>query len=85
MALYKCCYYYYYYNCGVRVKYFAVRSRPDTSFLWFMNPLKTLKYIIWKNYKWLILKLFIVLLILCFIGLLIYTMPEAMTHRIFNP
>jgi len=50
-----------------------------------MNPLKTLKYIIWKNYKWLILKLLILVLIICFIGLLVYTLPGAMTTRMMNP
>jgi len=49
-----------------------------------MNPLKTLKYIIWKNYKWLILKILIVLLILLFIALMIYTMPGAITYSMFN-
>jgi len=53
--------------------------------MWFMNPLKTLKYIIWRNYKWLILKLFLLLLLICFIGLLIYTLPGAMTTRMMNP
>ena len=36
---------------------FIIIRRPDTSFLWFLNPWKTLKYIIWRNFK--ILKLFL--------------------------
>jgi len=50
-----------------------------------MNPLKTLKYIIWKNYKWVIIKGLILALIICFIGLIIYTLPGAMSTKLLNP
>ena len=59
-------------------------SRPDTAFLWFMNPFKTLKYIIWKNYKWTILKVFLFLLLVAFISLMIYTVPGATVNKIFG-
>ncbi|ESN93713.1 hypothetical protein HELRODRAFT_157808 [Helobdella robusta] len=58
--------------------------RPDTSFLWFMNPLKTLKYIIWKNYKWLIIKLIILLIFVIFLVLFFYNFPGAVVDRIVN-
>ncbi len=59
----------------------APYSRPDGSFLWFMSPLKTLKYIIWKNYKWLLLKLLIVAMIIAFLVLFFYNFPGAMVSK----
>ncbi|OAF69738.1 17-beta-HSD 10, partial [Intoshia linei] len=50
-------------------------NRPDSSFLWFMNPLKTLRYIILKQYKWLIIKILLFLLLLAFVVLFFYSMP----------
>uniref|UniRef100_A0A8D0G231 Dysferlin n=1 Tax=Strix occidentalis caurina TaxID=311401 RepID=A0A8D0G231_STROC len=29
-------------------------KRPETSFLWFTSPYKTLKYILWRRYKWVV-------------------------------
>ena len=50
-------------------------SRPETSFLWFANPLKTFRYIIWRKYKWLMLGLLLLLLVVLFVALLLYAMP----------
>ena len=33
--------------------------RPDSSFMWFLNPIKSIRYIIWHNYKWTIIKIFL--------------------------
>jgi len=46
-------------------------SRPATSFFWLTSPWKSLKYIIWKNYKWWILLIFVILVVGAFIVLLI--------------
>ena len=59
-------------------------SRPDTSFLWFMNPLKTLKYILWKNWKWKILKIFLFLCFVAFLALFLYTVPEATVNKMWG-
>lgn len=59
-------------------------NRPDSSFLWFMNPLKTLKYIIWKNYKWLIFKIILLLLLIAFLVLFFYNFPGNMVRKIFG-
>uniref|UniRef100_A0A4W3KE42 Myoferlin like n=1 Tax=Callorhinchus milii TaxID=7868 RepID=A0A4W3KE42_CALMI len=40
-------------------------NRPATSFLWFTSPCKTMKYIIWRRFKW----VFIGLIILIFVVL----------------
>uniref|UniRef100_A0A671PGU1 Myoferlin-like n=1 Tax=Sinocyclocheilus anshuiensis TaxID=1608454 RepID=A0A671PGU1_9TELE len=45
-------------------------NRPDTSFLWFTNPCKTMKFIIWRRYKWLFIGLIILILVLLFLEIL---------------
>ena len=52
-------------------------SRPATSFLWFTSPFKTLKYIIWRRYKWIILLLLILIIVALLIGIFIYSMPVS--------
>uniref|UniRef100_A0A673HSV8 Myoferlin-like n=1 Tax=Sinocyclocheilus rhinocerous TaxID=307959 RepID=A0A673HSV8_9TELE len=39
-------------------------NRPDTSFLWFTNPCKTMKFIIWRRYKWLFIGLILLILVI---------------------
>jgi len=50
-------------------------NRPATSFLWFMSPFKTLRYIIWANYKWYFIIGLLILLALLLIFLFIYSFP----------
>ncbi|XP_072913142.1 otoferlin isoform X10 [Hemitrygon akajei] len=50
-------------------------NRPDTSFIWFMNPLKSIRYFIWHNYRWLLLKIIALVLLLLLFGLFLYSMP----------
>ena len=57
--------------------------RPETSFLWFTSPFKTLKYIIWRNYKWYFIIGLIVLLLIVFIVLLIYAIPVSIFIELF--
>uniref|UniRef100_A0A671PIH2 Myoferlin-like n=1 Tax=Sinocyclocheilus anshuiensis TaxID=1608454 RepID=A0A671PIH2_9TELE len=52
-------------------------NRPDTSFLWFTNPCKTMKFIIWRRYKWLFIGLIILILVILFIGILLYSFPKG--------
>jgi len=59
-------------------------NRPDTSFLWFLNPLKTLKYIIWRNYKWIIIQLIIIIIFLIFFLVALWAFPGAVVNRIVN-
>ena len=49
-----------------------------------MNPLKTMRYIIWRNYKWLIVKLLLLLLLVLFIALILYSVPGATVNKIYN-
>lgn len=59
-------------------------NRPKTSFNWFVNPMKTFVFFIWKRYKKYIIVLFVVALLTVFLVLLIYTMPGYISEKIIN-
>uniref|UniRef100_A0A4W3JUH3 Fer-1-like protein 4 n=1 Tax=Callorhinchus milii TaxID=7868 RepID=A0A4W3JUH3_CALMI len=59
-------------------------NRPNTSFNWFINPLKSFVYFIWKNYKWYIIGLLILAILVIFIVLILYTMPQFISEKIIN-
>lgn len=50
-------------------------NRPDSSFLWMLNPLKSIRYIMWHNYKWIIIKGLIFLLLVLLLALFVYSIP----------
>uniref|UniRef100_A0A8B9KFH5 Myoferlin n=1 Tax=Astyanax mexicanus TaxID=7994 RepID=A0A8B9KFH5_ASTMX len=50
-------------------------NRPETSFFWFTNPCKTMKFIVWRRFKWLFIGLLLLILVLLFIGILLYSLP----------
>ncbi len=49
--------------------------RPDSSFLWFLNPIKSIRYIIWHNYKWTIIKIVGFVFLVLFLALFFYSLP----------
>ncbi|XP_066267637.1 myoferlin-like, partial [Branchiostoma lanceolatum] len=49
--------------------------RPDTSFLWFTSPLRTLKFIVWKYHKWTIIRLLLLIVGILMMIPLIETFP----------
>nr|XP_030122517.3 fer-1-like protein 6 isoform X2 [Taeniopygia guttata] len=57
-------------------------NRPDTSFSWFVNPFKCLYHLIWRNYKKYIIIGIILLILVIFLVLFIYTLPGAISERI---
>ncbi|TRY99590.1 hypothetical protein DNTS_007906 [Danionella cerebrum] len=57
-------------------------NRPDTSLMWFMNPLKSIRYFIWHNYRWLILKTLGLLLLLLLAGLFLYSIPGYLVKKL---
>ncbi|KAL7873041.1 hypothetical protein AOLI_G00121120 [Acnodon oligacanthus] len=59
-------------------------NRPDTTFLWFISPLKAIRYLICNNYKWLIIKIVVVLLLLAMLGLFLYSMPGYMVKKLLG-
>uniref|UniRef100_A0A8C5MCG2 Otoferlin n=1 Tax=Leptobrachium leishanense TaxID=445787 RepID=A0A8C5MCG2_9ANUR len=58
--------------------------RPDTSFIWFLNPLKSIRYFIWHTYRWLILKILILILLLLMVGLFLYSLPGYLVKKILG-
>nr|XP_005990971.1 PREDICTED: otoferlin [Latimeria chalumnae] len=59
-------------------------NRPDTSFIWFLNPLKSIKYLICNRYKWLIIKIVLALLLLAMLALFLYSMPGYMVKKLLG-
>merc|ERR1719410_720804 len=50
-------------------------TRPDSSFMWFLNPLKSIRYIIWHNHKWTILKIIFIIFFSLFLAMFFYALP----------
>ncbi|XP_022096608.1 dysferlin-like isoform X4 [Acanthaster planci] len=59
-------------------------KRPETSFLWFTSPWKTLKFIIWHNYKWYIIGFLLAIILIAFVVLFIYSVPGVSVQKIFG-
>jgi len=59
-------------------------NRPETSFLWFTNPWKTLKYILWRKYKWVLIGLIVFIIVALFIVLILYNMPGYAVKKLFG-
>ncbi|KAM4704437.1 myoferlin isoform 1-T1 [Rhinophrynus dorsalis] len=60
-------------------------NRPDTSFLWFTNPCKTMKFIVWRRFKWVFIGIIVLLLVLLFLGILLYSLPNYISMKIVKP
>uniref|UniRef100_A0A3Q3GVR7 Fer-1-like protein 4 n=1 Tax=Kryptolebias marmoratus TaxID=37003 RepID=A0A3Q3GVR7_KRYMA len=58
------------------------KPRPTTSFNWFVNPMKTFIFLIWKNYKKYIIALIILIILTLFLVLVIYTLPGEISSLI---
>ncbi|KAG7216326.1 hypothetical protein INR49_021730 [Caranx melampygus] len=50
-------------------------NRPDTSFFWFTNPCKTMKFIVWRRFRWIFIGVILLLLVILFLGILFYSLP----------
>ncbi|XP_038606758.1 otoferlin isoform X3 [Tachyglossus aculeatus] len=59
-------------------------NRPDTAFVWFLNPLKSIKYLICTRYKWLIIKIVLALLALLMLALFLYSLPGYMVKKLLG-
>uniref|UniRef100_A0A8I5Y9Z3 Otoferlin n=1 Tax=Rattus norvegicus TaxID=10116 RepID=A0A8I5Y9Z3_RAT len=59
-------------------------NRPDTSFIWFLNPLKSARYFLWHTYRWLLLKLLLLLLLLLLLALFLYSLPGYLAKKILG-
>ncbi|XP_057672230.1 otoferlin [Diorhabda carinulata] len=59
-------------------------NRPDTSFTWFKNPLRTFKYVIFKLHKWKLIKWLIFLLLVFMIVAAMYSFPGYTVKKILG-
>ncbi|XP_030883530.1 otoferlin [Leptonychotes weddellii] len=59
-------------------------NRPDTAFVWFLNPLKSIKYLICTRYKWLIIKIVLALLGLLLLALFLYSLPGYTVKKLLG-
>ncbi|XP_055083337.1 LOW QUALITY PROTEIN: myoferlin [Periophthalmus magnuspinnatus] len=60
-------------------------NRPDTSFFWFTSPCKTMKFIVWRRFKWVFIIGIILLLVILFLGILFYSLPNYISMKIVKP
>ncbi|XP_039996404.1 LOW QUALITY PROTEIN: dysferlin [Xiphias gladius] len=60
-------------------------QRPETSFLWFSSPYKTLRFILWRRFKWFIILFIILFLILLFLCIFLYSFPNYAAMRLVGP
>ncbi|XP_032429268.1 myoferlin isoform X2 [Xiphophorus hellerii] len=60
-------------------------NRPETSFFWFTNPCKTMKFIVWRRFKWVFLGLIILIIVVLFIAILLYSLPNYISMKIVKP
>lgn len=49
--------------------------RPDTSFFWFTNPCKTMKFIVWRRFRCLFIGLVLLFIVVLFVAILLYSLP----------
>ncbi|XP_035461979.2 myoferlin isoform X1 [Scophthalmus maximus] len=60
-------------------------NRPDTSFFWFTNPCKTMKFIVWRRFKWIFIASILLLVVILFLGILLYSLPNYISMKIVKP
>ncbi|XP_072247032.1 myoferlin [Leuresthes tenuis] len=60
-------------------------NRPDTSFFWFTNPCKTMKFIVWRRFRWIFIGVILLLLVILFLGILFYSLPNYISMKIVKP
>ncbi|XP_072232872.1 dysferlin isoform X2 [Leuresthes tenuis] len=60
-------------------------QRPETSFLWFSSPYKTIKFILWRRFKWFIILFIIFFLIFLFLGVFLYSFPNYAAMKMVGP
>ncbi|XP_078137887.1 LOW QUALITY PROTEIN: dysferlin [Centroberyx gerrardi] len=60
-------------------------QRPETSFLWFSSPYKTLKFILWRRFKWVIILFIFLFLIFLFFGVFLYAFPNYAAMKLVGP
>ncbi|XP_061619874.1 dysferlin isoform X3 [Phyllopteryx taeniolatus] len=59
--------------------------RPETSFLWFSSPYKTMRFILWRRFKWFIVLFLVLVFILLFLGVFLYSFPNYAAMKMVGP
>lgn len=59
----------------------SITRRPETSFFWFTNPCKTMKFIVWRRFRCLFIGLLILIIVVLFIAILLYSLPVRVDKR----
>ncbi|CAF3469754.1 unnamed protein product [Rotaria socialis] len=57
-------------------------NRPKTSFLWFTSPLKVLRYVLWRNYKWTLILTIVIFIVLICLLIGVWTLPSQITTQL---
>ncbi|KAM9716080.1 myoferlin-like isoform 2-T2 [Menidia menidia] len=60
-------------------------NRPETSFFWFTNPCKTMKFIVWRKFRCLFIGLIILIIVVLFLAILLYSLPNYISMKIVKP
>ncbi|XP_067344047.1 myoferlin-like isoform X2 [Channa argus] len=60
-------------------------KRPETSFFWFTNPCKTMKFIVWRRFRCLFIILIILIIVFLFLAILLYSLPNYISMKIVKP
>ncbi|KAF7644471.1 hypothetical protein LDENG_00221480, partial [Lucifuga dentata] len=59
-------------------------NRPTTSFSWFVNPMKTFIFLIWRKFKKFIIAFVLLAIITLFLALILYTLPQQISALIIK-
>ncbi|CAF4133146.1 unnamed protein product, partial [Rotaria sordida] len=60
----------------------AEPNRPKTSFLWFTAPWKTLRFVLWRNFKWTIITGIFIFIGVIFLLLAVWSIPGELIRQI---
>ncbi|CAH8668635.1 unnamed protein product [Schistosoma curassoni] len=59
-------------------------DRPDASFMKFLGPLNTLRYLVKYRLKWILIKIFVIFLVCLIVFLFLYSFPGAIVQKMVN-
>ncbi|XP_035226343.1 otoferlin-like [Stegodyphus dumicola] len=59
-------------------------KRPETSFLNILHPLKTVRFILWKNYKWTVIKILMIAALALILLLFFYSAPGYTVKKLLK-
>ncbi|CAF3990497.1 unnamed protein product, partial [Rotaria sordida] len=57
-------------------------NRPKTSFLWFTSPWRTLRFVIWRNFKWTIILGVLIFIGVIFLLLVVWSIPGEIIRQV---